>query len=94
MSGEDIWACIGIASALAASYGLGRFIRYQRWSPVLREQWTITYQKDGLAWDYQARRAGEWEFGVALTYAAAVRRSRRSAYLADRRVTIAHGGER
>jgi hypothetical protein len=83
------------AVLLLLAYGLGRFIRYQRWSPEPIGPWEMTYERGGITWDWTCKRfdgknMDTWamELGSSLTYRAAVRRSRRAAFLADRKVTV------
>jgi hypothetical protein len=51
----------------------------------------MTYKRDGPTWDWTCKRFNGKDmdpWGFALTYRAAVRRSRRAASLADRKVTV------
>jgi len=87
---ELIWTGLFLLGA----YGLGRYIRYQRWSPEPKGKWEMEYERDSGTWDIRAKRSFpefEYKSGMALTYRAAVRRSRRMAYLADRKVKIVYG---
>lgn len=80
---------------LLCAYGLGRYIRYQRWSPEPKGPWEMTYKRDAGTWVWTCKRFDGKNFdtwamdlGSALTYRAAVRRSRRAAFQADRKVTV------
>lgn len=83
---------IWVALSLIPAYGIGRFIRYQRWSPEPKGKWRMYYERRGQTWKWKVVRdePWAWEIGEALTYRSAVRRSRRVAFLEDASVTITY----
>jgi hypothetical protein len=87
------WSLVWAALALIPAYGIGRAIRYQRWSPTTDSPWTINYERTGIDWHFWATRQdgySELTQGFALTYRAAVRRSRRAVFHKDHPIRMTY----